>query len=906
MTKRSFRSILFYIIMISGQTLFGQTKEEGINNFRDYFSKHSYNGYSLRNTKKLDYCLDKLQDNGSFSDVKALEDEIMDKKMYSSKWYSPQVKVNKLMGDVIPRIWRISDAIKRNQISPEQREAILTKLLKSINRYGNIEIMRGALNNGRFHTSCFIVPTAAVNSYFALFSLMEDVENGINTDPEAIKANKTLLELSYQSWTQPYRNDATDKNVVSVERFRKHVWWVGGNALAYRSLLPAAAAMKSIPMMDVLCTVTQNAISTVAQQTYDTDFWSEGFTADGAGWGHGKQSIVWGYPIDGGIAALNLLQHFNGTAWSSKMSDQNKEVLLNYLRGSSWYYYKGYLPFGLSRSTMDYNSTNANIIKSKKIVDILLQKWQASFTPSEIAELQAFQKSASQKKIQMDGYNDGIYDGTRWFYNNDDLIKKNDDYYIYINTASRRTDGTESAPAQADSYNFYTDLGMTLFQKSGNEYVQSIGAWNLTSVPGTTTRQNVSPLNKVTNWSGFCSDINFSGAATHGGANGVLGYELIIRDASKKSKNIIFDPKDKNQFLYGVKAYKSYFIFGDYLLALGSNIQNLEKSKPGEIWTTIDQTKLEASYSTWEEPGKVKESSVPQSIIFNKQDGKLIGASQKDKFAYAVIPELTSGEIVLEAGSKATQWKERNYRNKNRKDLPSSANIFHMYINHGQEVTDATYAYIVYAGKEPAVKAFQAKPIDVIENSKQIQAAESKKNHIMGIVFHDKTKIFKHKGFTVESSHPAVLLIEETNGMLTFTANDPEMNPDCKEITLTVNGPLWGHTFKTQTIKINLTVGHHAGKPTTITLPFTVGASNNLKKQTKKSSSFYIETSTGSNTIKSNGSMTKIEVFSIMGNLINQFTPNSNSYVLPTSLNGLHIITVTFKDGSTKTEKFTL
>ena len=74
----------------------------------------------------------------------------------------------------------------------------------------------------------------------------------------------------------------------SISRFRNHVWWVGGNALAYRSLLPVAAMYRSIPMVDLLAEVCQRGISMTSQNTYSEAFWTEGFTADGAGWGHGK------------------------------------------------------------------------------------------------------------------------------------------------------------------------------------------------------------------------------------------------------------------------------------------------------------------------------------------------------------------------------------------------------------------------------------------------------------------------------------------------------------------------------------------------------------------------------------------------------------------------------------------
>ena len=57
---------------------------------------------------------------------------------------------------------------------------------------------------------------------------------------------------------------------------------LGGNALAYRSLLPVAVMYSSVPMLDVLAEVCQRGISMTSQITYDDSFWTEGFTADGA------------------------------------------------------------------------------------------------------------------------------------------------------------------------------------------------------------------------------------------------------------------------------------------------------------------------------------------------------------------------------------------------------------------------------------------------------------------------------------------------------------------------------------------------------------------------------------------------------------------------------------------------
>lgn len=239
------------------------------------------------------------------------------------------------------RIWKIAEAYRKGELS--KKDALCDKYLKAIILYGNIETGRPNNNTAtRFHASCFAIPTAAVNTYFAFLKQMDDVEAGKNKNALLKDACDMLKTVALQAWTQPFRNDETDNNVVQIERFRNHVWWVGGNALAYRSLLPVAFMYKSIPMVDVLSEVCQRGISMTSQNTFNKTFWTEGFTVDGAGWGHGKQCLVWGYPIDGTSNALAILSTLKGSPWAKQLTRENVDALLNFFRGSNWYYYKGY------------------------------------------------------------------------------------------------------------------------------------------------------------------------------------------------------------------------------------------------------------------------------------------------------------------------------------------------------------------------------------------------------------------------------------------------------------------------------------------------------------------------------------------------------------------------------------
>lgn len=145
-----------------------------------------------------------------------------------------------------------------------------------------------------------------MNTYFACLEQMDEVERG-NADTLLTAACDMLKVIGLQAYTQPLRHDETDKNVISIERFRNHVWWVGGNARVVRAC--RCAMYSSVPMVDLLAEVCRNGISVTSQWSNEHSFWTEGFTADGAGWGHGKQCLVWGYPIDGTFNCTEDIGH---------------------------------------------------------------------------------------------------------------------------------------------------------------------------------------------------------------------------------------------------------------------------------------------------------------------------------------------------------------------------------------------------------------------------------------------------------------------------------------------------------------------------------------------------------------------------------------------------------------------
>ena len=379
--------------------------------------------------------------------------------------------------------------------------------------------------------------------------------------------------------------------------------------------------------------------------TYNESFWTEGFTADGAGWGHGMQCLVWGYPIDGASNALNMLTMLRGTPWAQQLDKTNTDALMNFFRGGSWYYYKGYRLPGLDRKSYIYNPDEKSIPYAK-MLDGVVKNWLSSFSAEEQKELLALQKEVKTNRIFMDGYSDGMYKGVRWFFNNDDLIKKNSDYHIDINMASFRNDGLESA-AFADNYNFYPTDGATLFQRSGDEYFKVMGGWDVTAMPGVTAREGMDKLVPVTNWRGYCSKHNFAAGATDGNENGVAG--IIFEKMNGSDKKGVNDKGDtskvENEMLYGFKVYKGYFILGDYFVALGAGLTNKETEIEGYLRTTIDQTAWENDVYLIKN-GKRKAINKGEVVVWKSDMKNPVWLSQTGKFSYTILPEFTKEAFV--------------------------------------------------------------------------------------------------------------------------------------------------------------------------------------------------------------------------------------------------------------------
>lgn len=688
--------------------------------------------------KSLVMNIDSLQPDGTFSDIREID-----------MLRGDTVINDSLLVKAFNRIWYISEALRNNRWTLLYNLETWRRCQAAVLHYGNIEINRPVLPVHSISSS-HDIPAAAVNIYFSHLKQMEKAEQDSLADVQLKATCEMLKVLALRAWTEP----------------------------AHPSFpLEVALMFRSVSMMDRIFDRSREVITALSQNTGEPTSWQDGFTADGLCWAYGKQAWSDGVVIENTWKALEVLEKLKNTPWGG-MNREMASVLVNYFRGSSFYNYKGYPVPCLGQNTMLYQTKRIHP-HHWTLLQELITHWESAFTKVDFAELKQLYFEMQGFDIRMN--RNPYYTGTRWFFNNDDLIKKNRRYHIAVNMASVRCDGPGSEQA-ADAYNHFAADGATFFRKTGMEYHSVFGAYDVTAFPGVTAREGMKYIAPSVHKSGYCSKHNFAAGATSGGENAVAGfrYEKIpVSERGKEVRRAYYTPQDI--VLYGVKAYKSYFILGDYLVALGAGITNKFPQVRRRIRTTIEQTEWSDS-------------------VYQYKGNGIDWLIHKGHFAYSVFPSYRKDSYHV-CESRKTDWAKMNVRNKQVDGLPEKVNVFQLWIDHGHNPVNETYGYAVYAGDGIPPRDY---PFKVLRNDTLVQAVKSIDNNVLGTVFYDSRSTLRAGDLSLAVSAPCAVLVEKSKGYLTLSVTDAEMNPNVREIEVTLNNCK---------ITCNLPQGKFCGQP---------------------------------------------------------------------------------------------
>ena len=658
------------------------------------------------------------------------------------------------------RLWNISEALRDNRWTIDYNQETWKRCQKAIWRYGEIEMNRSDTADYFSASSCRI-SSVAIDLYFFHLRLMEKAETDSLASPQEKSTCEILKKLALRAWTQPYRKEGPDGGVVGLDR---PLWKV---AIMYRS----------VEMMDSVARMCREVVGEMSQTVSDGSLKQGGYTADGLCWAFGRQAWTGEREIEKTLKVLDVLKNLRKTPWGG-MDRSMAEVLVNYFRGSSFYYYKGYEVPCLGQHAMLYRP-NREYIGYWRLLKILINDWEDAFNRTDFKELRKLYAEAQEYNLKM--YRNMYYRGTRWFFNNDDLVKKDRRYHIAVNMASSRCDGPGSELG-ADAYNHFSADGATFFQRTGTEYQNIFGAYDITAFPGVTAREGMKYISPSVGRQGYCSKHNFAAGATSGGMNAAAGFRYEKIAVSEREKEVRRNYRVPEEIVvYGVKAYKSYFMLGDYFIALGAGMTNRVPNVRRRIRTTIDQTERR------------------DSVYLYKGNG-IDWVIHKGQFAYSVFPDYQENTYHV-CETKKTNWTKMNPENRQVDGLPGKVDIFRMWIDHGHNPVNDTYGYVVYAGDGMPPREY---PFEVLRNDTLVQAVKSKDNNVIGAIFYDAEEDLQVKGVSLSVSSPCAVLVEKFGGYLTLSVTDALMDPNRRQIDVTLDH---------RKITLNMPKGKLCGQP---------------------------------------------------------------------------------------------
>ncbi len=282
-----------------------------------------------------------------------------------------------------------------------------------------------------------------------------------------------------------------------------------------------------------------------------------------------------------------------------------------------------------------------------------------------------------------------------------------------------------SSTSQENPYAWYKGAGMLyVYADSLTQFDQAFHRYiNPYRIPGTTvdTRtRNADNNTKIYNQSDFAGGVQMDIYAAAG-----FQYD---------NKNGDFDSD--------LVAKKSYFFFDNEYVMLGADITS---TKDEGVITTVENQKLASS-----------------AIKMYLNDNEEAVTATKDTLVegvkYAYISKY--GSIVFPEKQELTVKLASN----------SGTRFAEIFFDHGVNPTEDTYSYIILplASREEG-KAYYEKPdVEILSNTKEIQAVRENKLGMTGIVFWTATEF---DGITPDFA--CTMLVKDTEGGMDIAVSDP-------------------------------------------------------------------------------------------------------------------------------------
>lgn len=256
--------------------------------------------------------------------------------------------------------------------------------------------------------------------------------------------------------------------------------------------------------------------------------------------------------------------------------------------------------------------------------------------------------------------------GCKYFPYSDFGVYRTGDWYGSIRMQSNRIKGYEYI-SNMNKKGYFSSDGAVLIRRDGDEYYNIPPLWDWHHIPGATTYDDGKVLNMK---------------------HSVFPFNKTNLVFGKTQDDILVAAMELNRD--GLTARKAYFFFPDGIVCLGAGISN---SLGHEIITTLDQCISQGEHSA---------------------DNKV---AHHNGYTYISLDDNT---LTVLNESRSGCWQDIQ---SNESPKKVTGKVFEVYINHGTNPSDASYAYaIVPTGisKDDAVALINSK-VEIISNTTEVQ-----------------------------------------------------------------------------------------------------------------------------------------------------------------------------------------
>ncbi|QNM98787.1 polysaccharide lyase family 8 super-sandwich domain-containing protein [Chitinimonas koreensis] len=325
---------------------------------------------------------------------------------------------------------------------------------------------------------------------------------------------------------------------------------------------------------------------------------------------------------------------------------------------------------------------------------------------------------------------------------------------IALSTFSKKISAFECGSSE-NWKGWYTGLGMTYFYTADQAQFNG-NFWptvNLTRLPGVTT--DGSTKVPACNYENVLNTYDWVGNSAVDGLHGSAGMQFTLAPVTGST----------------LAGKKSWFFFGDKMVALGSGIAS---SSAGAVETVVDNRKLLAAGNNVltvngaSQPATLGWSATLPGVSWAHLDGNVAGAGIGYYF-----PGTASLYALRE--SRSGKWSDINTNSG-----PTTTygnNFLSLAVPHGNAPSNGSYAYVVLPNRTAATTAaFAAAPtIQVLENSQEAHAARDIALNVTGVNFwNDAGKTVMDGALPyLASNRKASVTLRESGGQLSIGVSDP-------------------------------------------------------------------------------------------------------------------------------------